>query len=407
MWLRWFFWGCLMESYLHGLYPNLPWDPQHGWDGCIPSRRQGLASIAEANFGLAGFVSSADLPLCEQLGLGAILYHPVPDPNKIKWSDLPEHEIDNMIRGWVDEDGPSPAIYGYYIKDEPGANDFAGLARAVAAVARHAPGKIAYINLFPNYATLGAHDLSQLQTGTFEEYLDRFCKEVHPPFISYDNYQVQFSMDLNDAAHASSYFTNLVQVRAAALKYNLPWRQIVSSNQIRPHTTIPSPANLMLQAYTSLAGGASCVDWYTYYERGYAYAPVDSQDERSQTWYYLAEVNRQLKLVGPQINKLRSFGVYLYHYDMPGYAALPYDMQGYIDATEPLMVGSFGGSDGLRYGMLVNLSLSHSAKITITVPMAEGRLEQFSTASGRYIPCSTTQPIWLVAGQGILLRAQW
>lgn len=388
-------------------YPILPWDAQHGWDGSVLSRHQGLASIAEANFGLAGFVSSADLPLCEQLGLGAILYDPILDPNHIKWNDLSEQQVDEIVRRWVNEAGDSPAVYGYYIKDEPGANDFPGLARAVAAVARHAPGKIAYINLFPNYATLGAHDLSQLQTATFEDYLDRFCREVHPPFISYDNYQVQFSMDLQDAVHVASYFTNLVQVRSAAQKYNLPWRQIVSSNQIRPHTTIPSPTNLMLQAYTSLAAGANSIDWYTYYEGGYAYAPVDARDERTPTWYNLAEVNRQLKLVGPQINQLRSLAVYLYQYDIPGFPTMPYDMGKVIDSTEPLMVGVFGGQDGLRYGMIVNLSLTHSAKITIKLPMAEGRLEQFSSAVGRYLPCSTTQPLWLVAGQGLLLRARW
>jgi hypothetical protein len=388
-------------------YPILPWDPQHGWDGGIPFRGQGLASISESHFGLAGFVSGADLPLCAQLGLGAILYDHALNPNRIKWNDLSEQQIDDFVRRWVNEVGDSPAVYGYYIKDEPGANEFPGLARAVAALARHAPGKIAYINLFPNYATLGADDLSQLQTVTYEKYLDRFCREVKPPFVSYDNYQVQFSMDLQDSQHASSYFINLLQVRAAAQKYNLPWRQIVSSNQIRPHTTIPSPANLLFQAYTSLAAGASCVDWYTYYQGGYAYAPVDSHDERTQTWYYLAEVNRQLQLVGPEVSKLRSLAVYLYHYDIPGFPALPSELEELIDSTEPLMVGMFGGQDGLRYGLIVNMSLSRSARIIFKLPKAEGRLKQFSTATGRFMPCSTAQPLWLVAGQGILLRALW
>lgn len=388
-------------------YPILPWDPQHGWDGSLERRAQGIASLAECNFGLAGFVERRDLAECRRAGLRAILYDAAALPNKLNWNALSDAELDSLVRTWTEGTADDPVVYGYFLKDEPGANDFHGLARAVNAVNHYAPGKIAYINLFPNYATLGASDLSQLQTETFEEYLERFCVEVRPPFISYDNYQVQFSMDLQDASKAASYFTNLIQVRAAALKHRIPWRQIVSSNQIRSYTTIPSPANLALQAYTSLAAGASCVDWYTYYQRGYAYAPVDETDTRTQTWYYLAEINRQLQQVGPQMLRLRSLGVYLHKMQVPGFEALPHEMRGALECSEPLMAGSFGGPDGLRYGMLVNLSLMRSAKVTITISAEEGRLEQFSTAAGRFVPLSTSRPLWLTAGQGLLLRALW
>ncbi|MCE5260163.1 MAG: hypothetical protein LLG44_14060, partial [Chloroflexi bacterium] len=326
-------------------------------------------------------------------------------PNQLNWKELSDRQLDEMMQRWIADTADDPAVYGYYLKDEPGAADFPGLARAVAALKRLAPDKIAYINLFPNYATLGANDLSQLQTDTFEEYLERFCTEVQPPFISYDNYQVQYSMDLENTAIAASYLTNLMQVRSAALKHRLPWRQIVSANQIRPQTTIPSPANLALQAYTSLAAGANCIDWYTYYQGGYAYAPVDGRDERSQTWYYLAEINRQLQLVGPQLNTLHSLGVYLLNHTAPGYPIAPLAIQDTIECANPLMVGSFGGQEGERYGMLVNLSLTHSAKITLKLAIAEGCLQMFSTTTGRYLPFLAGKPLWLTAGQGMLLRA--
>ena len=35
-------------------------------------------------------------------------------------------------------------------------------------------GKLAHINLYPNYATLGAPDRSQLGAPTYTEYLERF-----------------------------------------------------------------------------------------------------------------------------------------------------------------------------------------------------------------------------------------
>src|SRR5258707_3301441 len=101
---------------------------------------------------------------------------------------------------------------GYFIMDEPGVSDFPALAKAVAAVKKYAPGKLAYINLFPDYATLGAPDTSQLGATNYTEYLERFVTEVKPQLLSYDNYSVQYSDDLKKANVAASYFRNLLEI---------------------------------------------------------------------------------------------------------------------------------------------------------------------------------------------------
>jgi hypothetical protein len=69
---------------------------------------------------------------------------------------------------------------------------FGALAKAVAAVRKYAPGKLATINLYPNYATIWQMNQvkSQLGTATYTEYLERFVNEVKPMVISYDNYMV-------------------------------------------------------------------------------------------------------------------------------------------------------------------------------------------------------------------------
>jgi hypothetical protein len=79
-----------------------------------------------------------------------------------------------------------------------------------------APGKLACINLYPNYASS-----SQLDTKNYAEYLERYVAEVKPQFISYDNYNVQYSMDLTGRARAAKYYTNLLQVRRVAIKHGL------------------------------------------------------------------------------------------------------------------------------------------------------------------------------------------
>jgi hypothetical protein len=60
-------------------------------------------------------------------------------------------------------------VYGYYLRDEPGADAFAGLATVAMLVRELAPGKWPYINLFPNYA-----NAQQLGAATYEEHLEKF-----------------------------------------------------------------------------------------------------------------------------------------------------------------------------------------------------------------------------------------
>jgi hypothetical protein len=312
------------------------------------------------------------------------------------------------------------AVIGYFIMDEPGTRDFPALAKAVAAVRRFAPGKLAYINLFPGYATIGAPDTSQLGAGSFSEYLERFVSEVRPQFISYDNYMVQFSDDLQNAAQAASYFNDLLEVRRVAIEHRLPFWNIVSSNQIRPETTIPSPANLMFQAFTTLAAGGRGVSWYTYYAaagpgRGYAYAPIDHDGHKTDTWLYLQMVNRQLDAIGPLMNRLASTGVFFTSPPpVPSLPPLPgrivkslqsrASVRGSTDAHPPLMLGEFSCTDGHEYAMIVNLSLARSANVMLETHRDYATREIASSADGRWRPLEDAKGLWLTAGQGALLR---
>ena len=46
-----------------------------------------------------------------------------------------------------------PALYSYFITDEPSAPAFAGLGKLVAYLRQRDPDHLAYINLFPTYAS--------------------------------------------------------------------------------------------------------------------------------------------------------------------------------------------------------------------------------------------------------------
>jgi hypothetical protein len=393
-------------------FPILPWDPNNGWKTpFIPTKPDGLESIADCNFNMAGFVLPRDLPKCEKLGLGALV---LPSEEAFtsfaytrQWRDLSEQEIDRRVKAMVDSAGNSPAIVGYFIMDEPGVKDFPGLGKAVDAVKKYAPGKLAYVNLYPDYATIGAPDKSQLGTENYTDYLERFVAEVKPQVISYDNYMVEMSMDLTNQAKYTSYYRNLLEVRRVARKHNLPFLNIVTANQIRPFTTPPSPANLQFHAYTTLAAGYRGITWFTYYQRGYHYAPIDSTGRKTQTWAWLKEINRQVATLTPLMSRLSSTGVFFSApAPVPNLPLLPGGLVEAVTCPSPLMIGEFKNPAGKGYVMVVNLSLQNSAKFNLKTAQPVKSLQIVSTIDGGLFPFDEKDGCWLTAGQGVLLALE-
>lgn len=396
-------------------FPILPWDGLFGWETKIKGFSDPLESIAECNFTVAGFVQPSQLPMCEKLGLKAIVAPTLEGQPWKKWAEVPDEKIDALVKHWCEEAGSGSSIIGYFIVDEPGTPKFPKLAKAVAAVRKYAPGKLAYINLYPGYATIGNPDESQLGAASFTEYLERFVTEVKPDILSYDNYKIFTSDNLQSRDQGASYFRDLMEVRRVAQEHGIPFWNTVCSNQIRNYTTVPSPANFMLQAYTTLAAGGRGLAWYKYFRGGYAYAPIDNDGRRTETWYYLKDVNRQVKVLGPIMNRLKSTGVFLTDpVPADGLPKLPgklverlesrTSIKGFNAATPPIMVGEFEGKDGSAYVMLVNLSLENSANILLHTSKDYAKKEVISAVDGVASPIDEANGQWLVPGQGVLIE---
>src|SRR4051812_1302928 len=130
--------------------------------------RDRYREIAEANFTLVigsnGMDVGKQLALCQEFGLKAIV-----DSAALALS--------------VALDVKNDACWGFSLMDEPGAAQFADLARRAEEVRARHPGKFGYINLFPNYASP-----AQLGTATYEEYVGKFVSEVKPEVLSMDHY---------------------------------------------------------------------------------------------------------------------------------------------------------------------------------------------------------------------------
>ena len=390
---------------------------------------KGLRDMADCFFNMpdASDVTRQNFKLCEKLGFNTIVSAKGKHLSGKEWAKMSDEEIDAYVKKMIKEGGNSKSIVGYHICDEPSALHFPKLAVAVNAVKKYAPGKLATINLYPNYATLWTMDQvkSQMGTRTYKEYLEKAAEIIKPNILSYDNYMIEFSMDQKDAKKRAKYYRNLLDFREFAHKYNIPWVNAITCNQVRLYTTIPTLSNMLLQAYTSLAAGVDGIRWYTYWQKDYHYTPIDTYDRKTQTWHYLREVNRLLSILGPIIKTLKSTGVYFTD-DFAGddLPQLPGEHVKKIKCNEPLMVGEFLSKKGNRYIMIVNLSLERSARFIIDTAVKDERLFIVNTGeqkpyfqeitksivknpknfSSAQLALANEYAYWLPAGAGVLIK---
>jgi hypothetical protein len=362
----------------------LPWGHTHGDEATY-------REVYECGFNLAGFVNPDKLDLVKAAGLKAIV-----NDSSIHVDDgsagLSDDEITSRVNALAARTGKHPATYGYYLRDEPNAGLYPALGKWVAAFRKAVPNALPYVNLFPNYASAG-----QLGRSTYAEYLEACVEQVKPDFLSYDNYSL-----MDDGSLRDGYFQNLESVRAAALKRNLPFWNIVLSNAHFSYAE-PSPAGLRFQAYTTLAYGARGISYFTYFAPSvgnYRLAPIDQFGNRTPTWDMLRNVNLQIHKLAPTLVKLKSVNVF-HHPNVPK-DCRGIDSAKYVSSVGggQFLVGEFEG-DGRIYAMIVNTSLSKSVGFGVTFKSG-GPIEMIDAYSGRRLPWAG-ENVWLAAGQGMLL----
>ena len=127
----------------------------------------------------------------------------------------------------------------------------------VDAVRKAHPGRLAYINLFPNYAPPSA-----LGTDTYDEHVAQFCEMVRPDVLSMDHYP-RFKPSVDRRAR-DGYCENLATMRKYALEHDIPFWNFFNIMPYGPHTD-PTEAQLRWQINASLTYGAKGVLYFCYY----------------------------------------------------------------------------------------------------------------------------------------------
>lgn len=363
-------------------FPIMPW-------GGSPTEPEHLRLMKQAGLNLSGFCRVEDLDAVRDAGLQCIVSDPAISAVVHK-NQATDAEIQKAVDALAARIKDHPAVFGVNLRDEPGVDQMPILGRLSAALLKALPGKLPYVNLFPNYA-----NRQQLGANTYEDYLRAYIKHVPLPYLSWDNYS------LTAGEMHPRFFDNLEAVRKVTLETGIPFWNCILSTALFRHME-PSDATLSLQVYSTLAYGGRGIQYFTYFSAdvgNFRLAPIDHYGNRTATWDALRRVNNQLLTLLPTILKLRSTGVY--HWPVSTAAGTPLLKD--IRTSAELLVGEFTDDAGRPYVLLVNKNLSESFNFN-PVPWKSGAtFYRVSPVTGKESPFGG-ESVWLAPGSGMLLR---
>lgn len=369
-------------------FPIMAWN----W---APNDPTVLQRMREGGLTIAGFVAPEALDACQAARLKAIVSDA--RTSGYDWSNVDVDRARTNVASLVAQVGNHPALFGYYLRDEPSAGIFPGLAKVAGLIREMSPGKWPYINLFPDYASA-----EQLGTATYAEHLERFVATCHPTIISYDNYSL-----MDDGSVRDNYWSNLEAVRAACKKHNLVFWNIVLAVAHFNYRELTA-ADFRFQVYTTLAYGGRGLSYFTCFAPqigNYRMAPVDQFGHETPNWHFMQNVNLQVQKLAPTLLRLTSDEVYHFGKIPNGAKAPPANSLVSAVGGDNSMVGEFTHQDGSRYLIVVNKDLAKSRPCQLQFRQTPRRLYHVSPYTGNLMSFDG-EDVWLAPGQGAVLKIE-
>ena len=376
------------------------------WAG--PSLSDATAEqMAEGGWNLV-WCTEKELDVAHRHGLRGQLQNPLLVPES-----LAEPARREKLDALVARVRQHPALYSYFLTDEPNATNFTALGKLVAYLRLRDPAHLAYINLFPTYASNEQLGNPGATAVAYRAHLRQFVDGVKPGLISYDHYQFTTTGD------SGQYFLNLALIRQAAQAARLPFLNIVQACSWTPSIRVPTPDEMRYLVYTTLAYGAQGISYFVYCCPGAAGGIADSNGVPTQIYGTLKTLNREFVAIGSQLQPLKSLAVYHAGMLPPGAEPLPKDARFALDPPVPrlayqapqpvkgVLLGCFGPASVVgknstpTHLVVVNLDYKGEAVVSVRGPQA---LEVFDPAKGTWSQAAGRAELRLAPGGGRLLR---
>ena len=368
------------------------------------------AQMAEGGFNLV-WCGEKELDVAQRHGLRAQLTDGLLSPTSLEDSAQRE-KLDALIARVRHH----PALYDYFITDEPCATNFPALGKLVAYLRERDPAHLAYINLFPTYANNDQLGTKGDTITAYREHLRQFVDVVKPGLISYDHYQFSVKGD-NDG-----YFLNLAMIRRAAQDAGLPFLNIVQAATWSPSMRVPTDDEVRYLDYTTLAYGGQGISYYVYCCPGHTGAVAYADGTVTPLYHTLKTLNLEFVSIAQQLQPLRSLGVY--HAGMRPQGTEPVPVNGRFQLDPPVpdmsytnlqpvkgvLLGYFGragkGNKAPIPTHVMVINLDYQAEVVVGI-RGPSRLELFDPATGRWSRASGKHgDLRLARGGGQLIRVR-
>lgn len=362
--------------------------------------------MAEGGWNLV-WCGEKDLDVVHRHGLRGQLRDPL-----LKPASLDDSTQREKLAALIDRVRRHPALYAYYITDEPNTSQFAALGKLVAWLRARDPAHVAYINLFPTYASNEQLGNKGDTVTAYREHLRQYVDVVKPDLISYDHYQFAVGGD------NPQYFLNLALIRHAALEAGVPFLNIVQACTWTPAMRVPEGDEMRYLVYTTLAYGAQGISYYIYQCAGHTGGIAHADGTPTPLYHALKTLNRDFVAIAAELQPLRSLGVY--HSGMLPPGAKPLAKDAGFSLDPPIQPQEYKPPERVRgvllgcfapalptnatptHALVVNLDYKSDATLGVR---GRGALEVFDAATGRWSKAEGSRvELRLPGGGGKLLR---
>ena len=194
-----------------------------------------------------------------------------------------------------------PALAGYTLSDEPSTEEqFTQLGNWVRRVQTLDKKHPCYINLGGNYGY--AYNVLPLvyvnDSAGYNNSVRSFMQKVPVPMISFDHYPIYLDETTKQRKIRTEFYQNLEFISSETKKAGKPFWAFANCMEHLSDKQYPVPTinDLRLEVFSSLAYGAQCIQYFTYWNTNFGQmAPIDLNGVKTGTYYIVQTMNREIK----------------------------------------------------------------------------------------------------------------